>query len=129
MDLPWLFHRLRCMGPGEIAARARRMGRDFLRRRFGRWPIALPDDGGATDAREEPLPPAAAAGGEAGGVAPAGAGAEPALVSLAERLSAGEDSFMGWGWREVGTPPRWRRDPVTDRDAPGGYGPWIDYRD
>ncbi len=42
MDLPWLFYRLRCMGPLEIAVRAQRMARDFIRYRFQDWPISRP---------------------------------------------------------------------------------------
>lgn len=121
----WLYCRLRAMEPAEVGVRLWRVAREGAWRATRKLPIPLDDANGNGHAlASAPAPPAAPRP-----VIPLDPAATKVLVDFADRLAAGEDLFMGWGWHQVGSPPNWWRDPVTGLVAPDGYGPALDYRD
>lgn len=112
--LAWKLNRLRCMTPAEIghrvvkaaAMRAERWG--FVRcivpavdlsRKARPWIQA--------DARVDSSP----------------------YLAAAERVLAGRYDVFALQDIELGTPPRWNRDPKTGIEAPLDFGKQLDYRD
>jgi len=130
----WFVRRLRTAGPGELLIRAWRLARDTSHQKLGRWPVPLCTSSVDDALRPESPSPAL--------TSPALEPADPALSNnspsfedcselsrFVDRLLAGYEPIMGWGWREVGSPPEWRRDPLTRQSTPNGFGPRMNARD
>jgi hypothetical protein len=111
----WYVNRLRCMTPAEIRHRALRA----LALRAERWglmdSIVIPPP----DIRHTSLPWIR----------------RPAQVDVrscleaADRIAAGRFDVFALRGIELGTPPRWNRDPKTGVEAPLTFGKLLDYRD
>jgi len=118
----WRINRLRCMSPTEIAHRVWRLGLaqaegrvlEWLPGMLGRAPVAdltrhsacwvrVPGRRGEIDA------------------AP--------YVAAAERIAAGRFDVFALRDIDLGSPPRWNRDPKTGITAPLTFGMLLDYRD
>jgi heparinase II/III-like protein len=57
-------------------------------------------------------------------------GVEPsAYLAAAERIAQGELELFSLAAVELGSPPRWNRDPKTGIEAPLEFGKLLDYRD
>jgi hypothetical protein len=112
--LAWKLNRLRCMTPAEIghrvvkaaATRAERWG-------FVRCEVPAPD----LAAYASPWIHAEAR------VNPS------AILQAADRVLAGRYDVFALEDIELGTPPRWNRDPKTGIEAPLDFGKQLDYRD
>ncbi len=50
-------------------------------------------------------------------------------LAAADRIAAGKFDVFALRGVELGTPPRWNRDPKTGVEAPLGFGMLLDYRD
>src|SRR5258708_7776548 len=112
--LAWKLTRLRCMTPAEIghrvveaaATRAERWG-------FARCEVPAPDLARYaspwihSEARVNPAP----------------------ILAAADRILAGRYDLFALEDIELGTPPRWNRDPKTGIEAPLDFGKQLDYRD
>jgi len=112
--LAWKLNRLRCMSAAEIghrvvkaaAIRAERWG-------FVRCIVPAPDLWHVpqpwihADARVDPSP----------------------YLDAAERILAGRHDVFALEDVDLGSPPRWNRDPKTGIDAPLDFGKQLDYRD
>lgn len=108
----WYLKRLRGMSGAEVAHRLARRLRS-LSENFASHD-APPPDLGARDLRF--LPPF---------IAPA----PHALTAAAERILAGRHTFFDLEDCELGDPPQWNRDPLTQRAAGARRASTIDYRD
>jgi hypothetical protein len=108
----WYLKRLRGMSGAEVAHRLAR-GLRALSQNFASLE-APPADLNARDLRF--LPPF---------IAPA----PEALTAAAERILAGRYSFFDLEDCELGDPPQWNRDPLTQRSADVRRASSIDYRD
>ena len=53
----------------------------------------------------------------------------PAYLAAAQRVSEGWLDVFAMRGVDLGTPPRWNRDPKTGIEAPLTYGKALDYRD
>lgn len=113
--LRWYLNRLRCMTAAEVGHRLLRA----LASPAARWHHPRPS---AT-----PLPDAARAV-PAWIRAPAEVDAAPYLQAATGILGGKFDLFALRGI-ELGSVPRWNRDPKTGVEAPLVYGGWLDYRD
>lgn len=112
--LAWKLNRLRCMSAAEIghrvvkaaAMRAEQWG-------FVRCIVPAPDLWHVpqpwihADARVDPSP----------------------YLVAAERILAGRHDIFALEDMDLGSPPRWNRDPKTGIDAPLDFGKQLDYRD
>jgi len=113
--LAWYFNRLRCMTPGEIPLRAMRA----LVVRSERWGLR-----GA-----ERCPPAHLDVPSDPWIhTPAGVDVR-LYVAAAERIAAGRIDTFALRDIDLGSPPRWNRDPKTGIEAPLRFGLLLDYRD
>jgi hypothetical protein len=110
----WYVNRLRCMTPAEIPFRVART----LKAHAERW--LSPADGVAP-------PPDLRREGRAWICARPGVGAAP-YVAAADRIGTGRLDVFALQAADVGTPPRWNRDPKTGIEAPLGFGMLLDYR-
>jgi hypothetical protein len=108
----WYLQRLKVMSGAEVAHRLARSFR-VLSQKFTSHEIP-PADLSSRDLRF--LPPYIA-------IAPAH------LTTAAERILAGKYSFFDLDECELGDPPQWNRDPLTQRAAGGRRASAIDYRD
>jgi hypothetical protein len=110
----WNVNRLRCMPPAEIRHRVLRA----LAMRAERWRLK------GSDA----VPPADLAHASRPWVhAPANLDVARYLVA-AERIAAGRFDVFALHDAELGSPPRWNRDPKTGVEAPLSFGKLLDYR-
>jgi hypothetical protein len=113
--LRWRFNRLRCMTPLEMAHRLLRAAQAAAERSgligCPAAPAADLTRAGtpwiAADARVERTP----------------------YVDAAERIGAGRLDIFALRDVDLGTPPRWNRDPKTGIEAPLAFGKTLDYRD
>jgi hypothetical protein len=113
--LAWRLNRLRCMTPAEVAYRVLRavQARAESARRGALRGVPEPDLArfGApwidTRARVDARP----------------------LVAAAERIAQGRLDVFALRAVDLGSPPRWNRDPKTGIEAPLVYGKLLDYRD
>ena len=112
--LAWKLNRLRCMTPAEIghrvvkaaAIQAERWG--FVRCIVPAADLALAAKPWIrADARVNPAP----------------------YLAAADRVLAGRFDVFALEDIELGSPPRWNRDPKTGIEAPLDFGKQIDYRD
>ena len=55
--------------------------------------------------------------------------ADGRYVEAAERIAEGWLDMLRAARRQLGTPPRWNRDPKTGIEAPLAFGKLLDYRD
>ena len=111
----WRLNRLRCMGLDEIRHRALRS----LTMRAERWGLAGSAAAPAPDLARASRP-----------WIHADAKVDPALyASAAERITKGRFDVFALRDVELGSPPRWNRDPKTGVEAPLAFGMLLDYRD
>jgi len=113
--LRWRLNRLRCMTPMEVAHRALRAVQAHAERSGILRAPALPE----ADATEQP---------QNWVHKDAGVEAGPYLAA-AERIAEGRLDVFSLRELELGTPPRWNRDPKTGIEAPLAFGKLLDYRD
>lgn len=113
--LRWRMNRLRCMTPGEIVHRLGRLARLHAER------LAL------FVAARVPAPNLTLRGTPWIAVPPGINGAP--YVAAAERVLNGRFDVFALHDIELGTPPRWNRDPKTGIEAPTSFGKLLDYRD
>jgi len=111
--LAWRLNRLRCMTPAEVASRV-------LRALQARTESAL-------RAREVPRP-------QAGPAAKAWVHPSPRIdpapyVARVERIAEGWLDVLALREVDIGSPPRWNRDPKSGIEAPLAFGKLLDYRD
>jgi len=110
----WRLNRLRCMTPGEIAYRALRA----LQARAERSGIALEREAPAPDLAPLPNP----------WITP-DAKVDPKIyVAAADRICDGWLDIFALRDVQLGSPPRWNRDPKTGIEAPLAFGKLLDYR-
>ncbi|TMG78331.1 MAG: heparinase [Betaproteobacteria bacterium] len=111
----WRLNRLRCMTPVELAHRALRLAQ------------ARAESSGLLRAPAVPAPDLSVAGKpwiqRDPGVAPA------PYLAAAERRAGGRLAVFSLAELDLGTPPRWNRDPKTGIEGPLAYGKLLDYRD
>ncbi len=101
----WYWHRLRAMGPGEVALRLRKKWYEFRDAKRTQWPqIDF-----STSAYPK-LPDTS--------VAPESVRA--AVQVDAERIASGQLRFYGYHKVAVDTPPNWQRDYQAGVDVPTG---------
>src|SRR5687768_12275781 len=110
----WYLNRLRCMTPAEIPFRVART----LKNHAERW-LAWADG-------ERP-PADLTRLGKAWICARPGVDTAP-YVATADRIAAGKLDVFALQAADVGTPPRWNRDPKTGIEAPLTFGMLLDYR-
>jgi hypothetical protein len=113
--LAWKLNRLKAMGPAEVCWRVKQALGTALGslRPFG--PGAVP----APDIRRASRPWLQLPRGER----------SAACLGEAERIAAGRFDIFALHDVELGSPPRWNRDPRTGTEAPLTYGKGLDYRD
>ncbi len=113
--LRWRYNRLRCMTPAEIAHRVMRAVASRM------------EAAGLIPERAVPEPDLAPA--------PqrwihAGARVEaPRYLAAADRIAEGWLDIFALRNVDIGSPPRWNRDPKTGIEGPLIYGKTLDYRD
>lgn len=112
--LRWRFNRLRCMTAAEVLHRIGRLARIRAEQLTRRWARTVP----APDLAPAPVPWI--------GVPP-GIDAAP-YIAAADRLRAGKFDIFALQGVDLGSPPRWNRDPRTGIEAPLGFGKLLDYR-
>ena len=113
--LHWLVNRLRCMTPAEVPYRVFRA-------------LAMHAEGsGLLGARRVPAPDLAAR--PRAWVQAAAKVDRARTLAAAERIAAGRLDLFALRDADLGSPPRWNRDPKTGVEAPLGFGLLIDYRD
>jgi len=112
--LAWKLNRLRCMSAAEIGHRVVKAAATQAERwGFVRCIVPAPDLWHApqpwihADARVDPS----------------------AYLAAAERILAGRHDVFALEDVDLGSPPRWNRDPKTGIDAPLDFGKQLDYRD
>lgn len=112
--LRWRLNRLRCMTPAELAFRvARSVSAGAERSGFvSLRPVPQPD----MNISSRPW------------VHRVSVDAAPYLRA-ADRIAAGRLDVFALSDFDVGSPPRWNRDPKTGVDAPRLFGKTLDYRD
>ncbi|HSJ95605.1 MAG TPA: heparinase, partial [Myxococcota bacterium] len=112
--LAWKLNRLRCMSPAEIGHRVARAA-TMRAERWGllRCVVPAPDLACAPQAWVH-----------------AGARVDAApYAAAAERIAAGIHDVFALEGAQLGSPPRWNRDPRTGVEAPLAFGKQLDYRD
>jgi Heparinase II/III-like protein/Heparinase II/III N-terminus len=129
--IAWYVNRLRCMSPVEVRWRLTASLRSLVDRprvALGLWPRLPRADApmGAPAFRVSDVLPGEWAG--PGGPADEADWARR-LVDQADRIAAHRLSFFGLGDVFLGDPIDWNRDHASDRPAPVGFAPSIDYRD
>lgn len=110
--LRWYVNRLRCMAPAEVRHRLWRS----LAVRAERWraPPAVPAPDLAIRSRPWIRVPA---------------GLDPSsYLQAAERIAAGRLDVFALQGAELGSPPRWNRDPKSGVESPLVFGKLLDYR-
>ncbi|HEX8988349.1 MAG TPA: alginate lyase family protein [Rhodocyclaceae bacterium] len=113
--LRWRANRLRCMTTTELAFRIGRALKNEAER------VGIGGPGG--------VPPAdLRKGGTTWLQAPDGVAAAPCLEA-ADRIVAGRIDVFALRDIDLGSPPRWNRDPKTGIEAPLSFGKRLDYRD
>lgn len=113
--LRWRLNRLRCMTPAEIG---HRVFRSALARaeRWGRaWHGQVPAP------QLSPLP--------ARWIQVAPQVDKARYIAAADRIASGKFDVFALKNVELGSPPRWNRDPKTGVEAPLTFGKLLDYRD
>jgi heparinase II/III-like protein len=113
--LRWRLNRLRCMTPAEVSHRVLRA----LSMRAERAGLV----------GSEAVPPPDLATTPRAWVHTAAANVEAApYLAAAERIAAGKLDVFALRNVDLGSPPRWNRDPKTGVEAPLRFGKLLDYR-
>ena len=113
--LKWRLNRLRCMTPAEISHRVVRTLSAHAER------AGLLVDEGMPEPALDNAPVA---------WVHSGARVEPAgYLAAADRIASGRLDVFALSGVELGSPPRWNRDPRTGVEAPLTFGKLLDYRD
>jgi hypothetical protein len=113
--LLWRFNRLRCMTPAEVSHRV------VQALSLHAQSAGLLGSGAVPPAEITALPR---------DWVHAGANLDPApYLAAAERIAAGRLDLFALHDFQLGSPPRWNRDPKTGREAPLVFGMLLDYRD
>ena len=113
--LEWRWNRLRCMTPAEVLHRVLRAAQARAERAgWLRAPLAPQAD---LSARAEPWVHADAAVDAS------------RYVAAADRIADGWLDVFALRKVDIGSPPRWNRDPKTGIEAPLEFGKLLDYRD
>ncbi|MBI3043006.1 MAG: alginate lyase family protein [Betaproteobacteria bacterium] len=110
----WYVNRLRCMTPEEIRHRAQRA----LALRAERWGLRGSDN----------VPPPDPARACRPWIHVATTVDAANCLAAADRIAAGRFDVFALQGVELGSPPRWNRDPRTGVDAPLAFGKLLDYR-
>ncbi|HZZ90984.1 MAG TPA: alginate lyase family protein [Usitatibacter sp.] len=112
--LAWKLNRLRCMTPAEIGHRVMKAASMRVEKMgLVRTTVPTPD----LARRATPWIDRAAQ-------------VDPApYIAAAERIAAGRLDVFALEDVDLGTPPRWNRDPKTGIEAPLEFGKTLDYRD
>jgi hypothetical protein len=113
--LSWKLNRLKAMSAGEVCWRARQAVGIVLGRIKPFGPPAVP----APDIRRASRP----------WLRIAHAQHASACLDAADRIAAGRFDVFALRNIELGSPPRWNRDPRTGTEAPLTFGKSLDYRD
>lgn len=113
--LRWMANRLRCMSTTEIAFR---IGRE----------LKIEAERLALGGRRAVPPPDLAQPGATWLHVPQDVDREPYLAA-ADRVAAGRLDIFALSDVDLGSPPRWNRDPKTGIEAPLSFGKRLDYRD
>lgn len=113
--LSWKLNRLRAMSAGEVCWRMQQAATAALERARLFGPPAVP----APDERRASRPWLRLAHAMRGA----------ACLEAADRVAAGRFDLFSLRDAELGSPPRWNRDPRTGTEAPLTYGKGLDYRD
>jgi len=113
--LAWRLNRLRCMSPTEVA---NRVLRELQARAERSGLLAAPS---APPPAVDFVPNA---------WVHAAAGIDPApYAAAAGRIAEGRLDILALPSVDIGSPPRWNRDPKTGIEAPLAFGKTLDYRD
>jgi hypothetical protein len=118
--LAWKLNRLRCMTPAEIAHRV-------LREVQARAEHIRADAGRAAGSAAAPTPDLSITSNR-WIRSPRRIAAKPYLAA-ADRVAEGWVDVFALRGLDLGTPPRWNRDPKTGIEAPLVFGKRLDYRD
>jgi hypothetical protein len=113
--LAWKLNRLRCMTPAEVANRVVRLVQ------------ARAEGAGLLAARSVPEPDLNAVANP--WVFRDGHIKAETYVAVADRICEGWLDVFAMRGVQVGSPPRWNRDPKTGIEAPLSFGKELDYRD
>jgi hypothetical protein len=112
-NLRWYLNRLRCMEPAEIPYRVRRA-------------LACRVEG-MRPRRSHVPPPDITAAGAIWICSHPEVTAQP-YVEAADQIARGRLDVFALRGADLGTPPRWNRDPKSGIDAPLAFGKLLDYR-
>ena len=112
VGLQWRLNRLRCMTPAEIRHRVLRMVIVQAERLLGSARSPAPRISPAADSWLHAAPQIDAA----------------PYLAAAERVCAGRLDIFAMRDVDLGSPPRWNRDPKTGIEAPLQFGKLLDYR-
>ena len=110
----WYLNRLRCMSPAEIAHRTGRAVRIHAER------LGLAGRGRAPRPDPAPVQPWAARVIDTAHT--------KRYIAAADRVAAGRLDVFALSDIDMGSPPRWNRDPSTGIEAPLVFGKLLDYR-
>ena len=113
--LLWHVNQLRRMAPAEIRHRVLRE----LAMQAERWRLVEP----------EPVPPPELANAARPWIHATTKVDASRYLQAAERIAAGRYDVFALRDVELGSPPRWNRDPKTGVEAPLSFGKLLDYRD
>ncbi len=111
----WRVNRLRCMTHAEIRHRATRA----LAMRAERWGLLGSGAVPSPDLTHASLP----------WIHTTARVDAAQYLAAADRVAAGKFDVFALEGVELGSPPRWNRDPKTGVDAPLSFGKLLDYRD
>jgi hypothetical protein len=111
----WRLNRLRCMTPQEVAFRVWRAGRAYR------------EKAGWLGAKGVPFPDLSVPGATFLSAIPSIQANE--YVKAADRIADGWLDVFAMRDVDLGSPPRWNRDPKTGIEAPLAFGKLLDYRD
>ena len=114
-QLRWRLNRLRCMTPGELVYRALRA----IQARAERSGFGLEHEAPAPDLASQPHP----------WVFSDAKVDSSVYTTAADRIAHGRLDIFALKNVNLGSPPRWNRDPKTGIEAPLAFGKLLDYRD
>lgn len=118
--MAWRLNRLRCMGPAEIL---HRVGRVALVQAEG-----VSRQGPLAKFFDSPVPEPEMTAAPSPWLQAVDVPAAP-YVAAADRLCLGHFDVFALKGLDLGTTPRWNRDPRTGTEAPVVFGKTLDYRD